>query len=76
MGNVDYSFQGSLGNTYGTILGDVDGNRIIDELDLALVASRYNLSNSMSGWDKRYDFNNDNIIDIYDIVIVSGKVAA
>lgn len=76
MGNVDYSFQGSLGNTYGTILGDVDGNRIVDELDLAMVASRYNLSNSMSGWDKRYDFNNDNIIDIYDIVIVSGKVAA
>lgn len=49
-----------------------DGN--IDILDVALIASKYNIKNEHAEWNSNYDLNSDNIIDIYDIVIISKKI--
>ena len=53
---------------------DVNRDGIIDSLDLAEVASRYNYSSLDIGWDNKYDLNKDCIIDIYDIVKVSARL--
>ena len=55
--------------------GDLNNDGIIDINDIALMATKYNLTSTSSGWNKAYDLNNDNIIDLFDLVILSKKVA-
>ena len=45
-----------------------------DIITIAQVADRYNSVKGDSRYDVKYDLNADNIIDIYDIVIVSKRV--
>ncbi|MGL4107941.1 immunoglobulin-like domain-containing protein [Clostridium sp. LP20] len=52
-------------------LPDPNENEIID---LAYVASKYNLLKGDGNYDITCDMNNDGIIDIYDVVIVSRKI--
>ena len=40
-------------------------------LDVAKVASKYNLRKGEDGYSENYDFNKDDIIDIYDLTIIS-----
>ena len=54
---------------------DLNNDGIIDINDIALMATKYNLTSTSSGWNKAYDLNNDNIIDLFDLVILSKKVA-
>jgi len=50
--------------------GDLDGNGEVDTQDLAIITFFYN--EGASGYpNKYYDLNNDGVIDIYDIVIVT-----
>lgn len=53
---------------------DFDEDGKITLLDLAQVGNRYNLKSGDKNWDPKYDINNDNIIDIYDIVNVARKI--
>lgn len=68
----------NLATTNGGIniisLQDIDGNGIVDMLDIAEVGNLYNVKSTDSNYKKRVDLNNDNIIDIYDIVKVASKV--
>lgn len=43
-------------------------------VDLAKVAERYNLKKGQPKFDDKYDLNKDDIIDIYDIVIVAKDI--
>ena len=52
---------------------DINRDKNIDLLDLALVAYRYNISDGNYNFDKNCDLNSDAIIDIYDIVLVTKK---
>lgn len=54
--------------------GDVDKNGQVDIKDIALVAKKYNIKLGMSEYEYSYDFNKDNIIDIYDLVHISRNV--
>ncbi|MDZ4975873.1 DUF5011 domain-containing protein, partial [Clostridium perfringens] len=52
---------------------DVNKDNKIDILDLALVAQSYNKISSDLDWNQALDINNDGIIVIFDIVLVSNK---
>lgn len=53
---------------------DIDKNGIINESDLDLLSSKYNLSKGQAGYVAAYDLNNDGIIDLYDLTKVSNKL--
>lgn len=56
-------------NNYDNL--DINGDGVIDVLDLSLVASRYNTTKESEKWDIKYDVNNDGIVDLFDLVLVS-----
>ena len=52
------------------IAGDLDCNKMVDILDLILVANSFGKS---SGFDIRADPNKDNAVNVYDLVIVGSN---
>lgn len=53
---------------------DVNYDDVIDILDLALVARKYNTLDGDNMWDTNLDVNEDGIVDIFDIIMVSKKM--
>ena len=53
---------------------DVNNDGKIDIIDLAQVASEYNKNNYDTNWKSNYDFNKDNIIDVFDLIICSKRI--
>ncbi|WP_289129252.1 dockerin type I domain-containing protein, partial [uncultured Clostridium sp.] len=53
---------------------DVNGDGVIDILDISLIAKSYNKSKSDSDWNSKFDLNDDGIIDIFDLVSISKKI--
>lgn len=51
--------------------GDVNEDGVIDILDIAEIASHYNLKSGEMNWNINYDINKDGIINIYDLVSAS-----
>jgi hypothetical protein len=50
---------------------DVNGDGIIDIIDVAQLARCYNMKSLDSNWNSSYDFTDDNIIDLYDMVLIA-----
>jgi uncharacterized repeat protein (TIGR02543 family) len=48
--------------------------RIIDILDIALLASHYNNKTGQTNYNIMYDLNQDGIVDIYDLVLASKSI--
>jgi PKD repeat protein len=59
------------GLIWTVLLGDTDGNRIIDIFDVTTVATVYNSREGQPGWYPLADLVRDGVIDIYDIVVVT-----
>jgi hypothetical protein len=53
------------------ILGDCNGDGIVDILDMALVASAFGSYPGHPRWDDRADEHRDSIIDVFDLVTVA-----
>lgn len=53
---------------------DVNYDEVVDILDLALVARKYNTLDGESLWDTNLDINEDGIVDIFDIAMISKKM--
>ena len=53
---------------------DVDKNGVVDIKDLSKVAIKYNIDNTNSSFEYNLDVNKDNIIDIFDLVLISKKM--
>ena len=53
---------------------DLNGDGKFDAKDLALISAKYNVKSSDNGYVAKYYFNKENIIDIYDIVLVAKKI--
>jgi hypothetical protein len=51
---------------------DMDGE--VNILDLASIATNYNIVNTQTNWNPELDFNEDGIIDIFDLVICSKRM--
>jgi hypothetical protein len=58
--------------TMGMLLGDVDGNRVVDSNDLAIVRSQLNQPTNDS--NLRSDVNNDGVINNADLQMVTRQV--
>lgn len=51
---------------------DVNGDGVVNILDIAKLAKNYNLKiSSTNNWDPYLDINNDLVVDIFDMVMVS-----
>ncbi|MBD7915641.1 M6 family metalloprotease domain-containing protein [Clostridium sp. Sa3CUN1] len=53
---------------------DVDKNGTVDILDLSKVALKYNVDSNSDSFEEDLDINKDNIIDIFDLVLISKKI--
>ena len=42
--------------------------------NFSLIAAKYNKKLTSDDWNEKLDINNDNIIDMFDLVLVSKKV--
>ena len=71
-GNDTYGNMGSSENVYFAvkILGDINGDGIIDIMDLLIIALAYGSQPGDPHWDPDADINNDEIVDIMDAVII------
>jgi uncharacterized protein YjdB len=56
--------------TFGGKSIDINNDEKIDIIDFALVANGYNSTMGSSIYNVKFDFTSDNIIDIYDMVLV------
>jgi uncharacterized lipoprotein YddW (UPF0748 family) len=59
---------------YGIIKEDVTKDSIVDIKDISSMARNYNKKTDTSSDEKYMDINNDGIIDIFDLVLVSKKL--
>ena len=50
--------------------GDVNGDSIIDTLDLTAIASAFGTSKGDEGYNPSADLNQDGVVDIFDLVEV------
>lgn len=68
-----YYFTQVKGNVSFTlfVMGDVNGDGIVDIYDAILLSNAYNSTPDKPNWNPRADFNNDNIVDIYDAIILA-----
>lgn len=53
---------------------DVNRDGVVDMLDLGYVATWYNSKSTDEIWHSKLDLNNDDIVDIYDLVICAKKI--
>jgi hypothetical protein len=52
------------------IVGDVDGDRVVGGLDLALFHLSYGSRFGSVGYDAKCDFNSDYVVDVVDLFIL------
>jgi len=60
------------------LLGDLNGDRIVDIYDIVLVSLAFDSRPEDSNWNPDADLNDDNTVDIFDVVTVAmnfGKTA-
>jgi parallel beta-helix repeat protein len=53
------------------LLGDINGDGIVDIYDAILLANAYNSTPGKANWNPNADINGDNIVDIYDAIILA-----
>lgn len=64
----EYSF------TYVAINADLNNDGRVNIQDLALDSDKYNMQEGNANWDANYDINGDNIIDIFDLVLIAASI--
>jgi hypothetical protein len=67
-----------VSNWSNWLLWDLDGNGVVDIVDLSIVAKAFRSVPGDSGWNQIADVNNDDVINIVDVSIVAkeyGKTA-
>jgi hypothetical protein len=55
------------GSVMITILGDIDGDGDVDAYDLISFSNAYGSDKSKSSWNPKYDFHNDDKVDVFDL---------
>jgi PKD repeat protein len=55
------------------LIGDVNGDGMVDIYDAILVAASYGSSLGGPNWNSNADFNSDGMVDIYDAIMLSGN---
>jgi len=60
----------------GHVLGDVNGDGIVDCMDLAIVKASFGKKTGDPGFNQAADVNNDGVVNILDLAIVSRQLPA
>ena len=53
-----------------TVLGDLNGDGVVNVVDLALVTGHFGQSTESPAWDPRADPNDDGVVNVLDLAIV------
>ncbi|NLZ47807.1 MAG: family 10 glycosylhydrolase [Clostridiales bacterium] len=69
-----YSIAYGVLNFLNLNLEDVNRDSSIDLRDLAAASAKYNTRLGDSAWSSNSDVNNDNIVDIFDLVLISKQI--
>lgn len=59
----------------GTVVGDVNGDRIVNQADIDIVRASFGKREGQPGFDIRADLNRDRVVDIHDLALVSRNLA-
>ncbi len=59
-----------LNNVKVTIIGDINGDGVVNILDAVLIAQAWGATPSSSNWNTKADINHDGTVDIYDATII------
>jgi hypothetical protein len=54
-----------------TIVGDINGDGVVNIYDAILLASAFGSTPRDSNWNPNADLNNDGVVDIYDVILFS-----
>jgi hypothetical protein len=54
-----------------SLIGDTDGNGVVDIYDAIVLASAYNSVPGGPRWNSKADLNQDDIVDIYDAILLA-----
>jgi hypothetical protein len=75
-GGVNQMDVNQAAYTFLPIQGDVNNDGTVDVLDLRTVAFYYDRTSADPEWPEasKYDLTNDNIIDIFDLVVVGVNI--
>jgi Dockerin type I domain len=60
----------------GTLIGDVNGNGVVDCADLAIVKASFGKTAGQAGFDPRADLNKDGVVSVLDLSIVAKQLPA
>lgn len=79
---VTYRVKDSDNNEYEVVINvhiisrkeDLNQDGIINELDLEILSQHYNISRVDEGWNSDFDMNEDEIIDLYDVILISSRI--
>lgn len=55
----------------GILMGDINGDGVVDIYDAIILANAYNSKPGSSNWNPNADINGDNAVDIYDAIILA-----
>jgi PKD repeat protein len=53
------------------VIGDINGDGVVDIYDAISLSNAYNSSPGKSNWNPKADFNGDGFVDIYDAIILA-----
>jgi len=59
------------GKVHVKVPGDVNGDGMVDEYDLAMIKEAYGSKPGDSDWNEEADLANDEVIDLYDLAILA-----
>lgn len=59
----------------GTVVGDVNGDRVVNQADIDIVRAAFGKREGQAGFDARADLNRDRVIDIHDLALVSRNLS-
>lgn len=55
-----------------SMVGDVNGDLVVDIFDAILLSNAYNSNPSSSKWNPNADFNGDKTVDLFDAILLAG----
>ena len=58
----------------GALIGDVNGDGLVNCTDLAIIKASFGKKTGQTGFDPRADVNLDNVVDVRDLAIVSRQL--
>jgi hypothetical protein len=60
----------------GSVLGDIDGSGTVNCTDMSLLKASFGRRTGQSGFNSAADLNNDGVVDVKDLIIITRQLPA